>query len=105
MKFPFLAKAYKEDAIRFNSGNAMQQQAGSGLAFHVAATQDIAEKLRCRLVNNLRRCRQLSSLEYTDDNTSAALLFWASAFYAKFQSALLKGDGDLVKLSCFGHIL
>ena len=96
-EFPFLShprspgvsRRLRAGAVCFDTGYIVEQQAAAGLAFHVAATQDVAEKQLCCLVDGFRRDRQLSGLEDADHDTGAALLFRASTFYAKFQNTLL----------------
>jgi hypothetical protein len=69
----------------------MQQQAGACLAFHVATTEDIAQKLLAGLIDYFGCSRKLSGFEDADNDARAALLFRASAFYAKFQNIPLSG--------------
>ena len=91
VEFPFFAKPHEQDAIRLDTDNAVKQQAGAGLALHVATTQDVAEKLVGRAVEDLRGRGKLPRFEDADYHASTALLFRATAFYAKFQNTLL-GD-------------
>jgi hypothetical protein len=65
------------------------KQAGTSFAFHVAATKDIAEKLLGALSIVSAAADSFLGLEDADHDAGAALLFRASAFYAKFQNILL----------------
>jgi hypothetical protein len=67
----------------------VKQEAAPGLALHVSAPENVAEKLVGGLVDDFGRGRKLSRFEDADHDAGAALLFRASAFYAKFQNALL----------------
>jgi hypothetical protein len=51
----FLAKPDQQDAVGFDTGYIVEQQAAAGLAFHVTASEDVAEKLLGCLVDNFRR--------------------------------------------------
>jgi hypothetical protein len=44
-----LAQADQQDAIRFDTGHGVEQQAGPGFALHVATAENVAEILVCRL--------------------------------------------------------
>ena len=67
----------------------MQQQRRSGLAFHVTATQQVAQVTAGGVVDYFARQRQFARFEDTDDDARAALLFWTAAPYAKFHGVLL----------------
>jgi hypothetical protein len=72
----------------------MEQQARSGFPLHVTATKNVAEILICRRIDDLCRRGKLPWFENAEHDARGALLFRATAFYAKFQVALLAGRGE-----------
>jgi len=79
-----LAEADQQHAIGKRAADTVQQQRRAELPFHVAAPDDFADVAVRRAIDQFGRQGQLAIVENADDDTCAALLLGATAFYGKF---------------------
>ena len=83
-KIAFLAETDQQHPVGERATHIVQQQRGPELALHVTAADDLADIAVAGAIDQFGRQRQLAIVEYTNDNTSTALLLGAAAFYGKF---------------------
>ncbi len=79
-----LAESNQQHPVAQGTGNVVQQQGGTCLALHVAASDDVRQMVPGCIVEDFAGQRQLPRFEDADHDTGTALLLRAATFYAKF---------------------
>ena len=84
-------QAHEQHALCGDTANAIQQPGGSHLAVHVPGSEKLANLAVRRLIQRIRRPRQLARFEYTCSDARDRVFLRHREFCVKFHSAWTRG--------------
>src|SRR5436190_20828114 len=84
-------QAHKQHALCGDTANAIQQPGASHLAVHVSGSENLANVAVLRLIQRIRRPRQLARFEYTCSDTRDRVFLLDRELCVKFHSAWTRG--------------
>jgi len=84
-------QAHKQHALCGDTANAIQQPGASHLAVHVSGSEKFADLAVRRLVECIRRRRQLARFEYTCRDARDLVFLRRREFCVKFHAASTRG--------------